>query len=71
MARLEAVAKVGRVKPNALQARPALTRSHLKDGLAASAEKAGVADLGDYRGHFSGTQLRDASGVQPVFVAER
>ena len=68
---LEFVPQIPGVEPDTFQARPALSRGHLKDGHAAGAEQPRGANFGDHGGHFTGAQLCDASWVQPVFIAKR
>ena len=67
---LEAALEIRGVKPQALQLGAALADGKLEDGHTARAKQSRVADLGDYRRHFSGAQFGDRTRVQTVFVAE-
>src|SRR5664279_2186650 len=64
------VLQVGGVEPHALQRVTPLADGHLEDGHAARAEQSEGAHLGDDAGHLAGAQLANATGIEPVFVAE-
>src|ERR1035438_2754703 len=64
------VLQVGGVEPHALQRVTPLADGHLEDGHAARAEQSEGAHLGDDAGHLAGAQLANATGIEPVLVAE-
>src|SRR5580698_1612495 len=67
----EFIAKISSVEPDTLQPCPPLSGRHLKNGHAACAEQAGIADFSDDRRHLSRSEFGDAARVQPVFIAKR
>jgi hypothetical protein len=71
LAGLEAIPQIGTVKPQALNAGPALGSGHLENRHAAGTEKAGISDFGDDGSHLPGAEFGDAARVQTVFIAER
>src|SRR6185437_2767619 len=67
----EAITQVVAAKPDALERGWPLPGNQFENGEALGAEKSGIANFGDDRGHLSGAQLTNAAGIQPVFIAER
>src|SRR5580765_3949563 len=67
---LEAVLKIRRVEPKALEAVASLSDRELKDRHSAGTKQAGIAHFGDDRGHLARAEFGNRARIEPVFVSE-